>query len=234
MPQAEDELGWFYHFANWVLRNVLFTPLLRVEVHGREHVPSTGPMIVASNHISFLDPPLAGAYVPRELRFMAKQELFEPPVLRHVVSGYGAFPIRRGEADTQALKYSLRTLRAGGAIFLAPEGTRSPDRQLQKGKRGVAMLAARTGAPIVPVGISGQEHWLRLLRQFRRAQVQIRIGTPFTVALPDKRPDRATLTAMTDAIMQRVAAQLPAPYRGVYPVVAMPDPYTHPVRAHTS
>lgn len=230
--QSDHRLPWFYHFANWVLRNVLFKLLLRVDVYGLEHVPPTGPLIVAVNHISFLDPPLAGAYIPRDLHMMAKIELFKIPLVRHVIRGYGAFPIRRGEGDAQALKYSLRTLKSGGVVFLAPEGTRSPTKQLQRGKEGVALLAARTGTPILPVGISGQDRWLRALSRGRRARVAIRIGEPFVLDTPDRRPDRATLTAMTDAIMQRLAAQLPVTYRGEYAVVATPDRYTRPVCEH--
>lgn len=226
MSATERQIPQFYYVANWILRNILFASLLRVEVHGRERVPESGPLIVVVNHISFLDPPLAGAYFPRDLRMMAKVELFEVPLVRHLVAGYGAFPIRRGEGDASALKYSLRTLRAGGALFLAPEGTRSDTRQLQRGKEGVALLAVRTGAPIVPVGIAGQEKWLSELSRLRRAHVQIRIGEPFLIESPVSRPDRLMLAEMTDAIMQRLAAQLPAYYRGEYGIVAAVDRYT--------
>lgn len=228
MNPTEHQLPRFYHFGNWILRNILFKSLLDVEVFGRENVPPSGPLIVVVNHISFLDPPLAGAYFPRDLRMMAKVELFETPVVGKLVSGYGAFPIRRGEGDAQALKYSLRTLRQGGALFLAPEGTRSADKQLQRGKEGVALLAVRTGAPIVPVGIAGQEKWLYRLRRLRRAHVQMRIGAPFLLESPVRRPARLMLTEMTDAIMQRLARELPARYRGEYATIAMPDQYTRP------
>lgn len=226
MHRTEHQLPWFYHFGNWVLRNVLFKAFLRVDVSGHDNVPPAGPLIVVVNHISFLDPPLAGAYFPRDLRMMAKMELFETPIVGRIVSGYGAFPIRRGEGDAGALKYSLRTLREDGALFLAPEGTRSQTNQLQRGKEGVALLAVRTGAPIVPVGIAGQEQWLAKLRRFRRAHVQISIGEPFLLESPVARPARLMLTEMTDAIMQRLARELPAGYRGEYATVARPDRYT--------
>lgn len=230
MNPTEHRLPQFYHLSNWVLRNIIFRSLLRVEVFGRDNVPPSGPLIVVINHISFLDPPLAGAYFPRDLRMMAKVELFEIPIIGQVVSGYGAFPIRRGEGDAQALKYSLRTLRAGGALFLAPEGTRSSNMQLQRGKEGVAMLAVRTGAPIVPVGIAGQEKWSYNLRRLQRAHVQMRIGEPFLLDSPAARPDRLILAEMTEAIMQRLARELPARYRGEYGTIAIPDRYTRPFR----
>lgn len=226
MHATEHQLPRFYHFGNWILRNILFKSLLRVEVFGEDNVPSSGPLIVVVNHISFLDPPLAGAYFPRDLRMMAKIELFETPIVGHLVSGYGAFPIRRGKGDAQALKYSLRTLREGGALFLAPEGTRSQTNQLQPGKEGVALLAVRTGAPIVPVGIAGQEKWLYKLRRLQRAHVQMRIGEPFLLESPVARPGRLMLTEMTEVVMQRLARELPARYRGEYATIAMPDRYT--------
>lgn len=216
MKRLAQGLPSFYHFANWILRNGIFQVLLRVEVHGLANVPREGPLIVASNHISFLDPLLAGAYLPRQVAMMAKAELFKYPLIRHVVQHYGAFPIRRGEGDARAFKHSLKILKHGGALFLAPEGTRSDTMQLQRGKEGAALLAARTGTPIVPMGIAGQEKWLHALVRFRRARVQIRFGPPFALVSPSRRPGREMLSAMTDAIMYRLAEELPPQYRGVY------------------
>lgn len=210
----QRRLSWFYHLANWVLRRV-FRLLLRVEVRGLEHVPFEGPLIVAINHMSLLDPPLMGAFFPRELEMMAKVELFRRPIIGWIVKWYGAFPVRRGEADLNALKHAMRALRAGGAILMAPEGTRSKTHRLQRGKEGVALVATRTGAPVLPVALYGQERWWRELLRLRRPRVSIVIGEPIQVPL-DRRADRRTLQAVTDDIMRHLARLLPPAYRGVY------------------
>ncbi len=214
-PRRERHMPWFYYLANWVLRRVLFPLFLRVEVRGLERVPAEGPLIVAINHLSLLDPPLVGAYFPRDLEMMAKAELFRRPVVGWIVRHYGAFPVERGEADLRALKHAMRALKQGRAILMAPEGTRSKTHQLQRGKEGVALVAARTGAAVLPVALFGQEDWWRKLLRLRRPRVTVHFGEPIRLAC-DRKADRRTLQAMTDQIMRRLAGLLPPAYRGVY------------------
>ncbi|MDQ7030062.1 MAG: lysophospholipid acyltransferase family protein [Ardenticatenia bacterium] len=208
-------MPWFYYLANWVLRHVLFPLFLRVTVHGLEHVPAEGPLIVVINHLSLLDPPLVGAYFPRDVEMMAKAELFHRPVVGWIVRHYGAFPVARGEADLSALKHAMRALKQGRVILMAPEGTRSKTHQLQQGKEGVALVAARTGAAVLPVALFGHEEWWRHLLRLRRPQVTMRIGMPIRLA-SERRADRRTLQAMTEQIMVGLANLLPPAYRGVY------------------
>ncbi len=212
--QRQRHMPWFYYLANWVLRHV-FRLLMRIEVEGEEHVPPEGPLIVAINHMSLMDPPLIGAFFPRDLEMMAKVELFRRPVIGWVVRHYGAFPVHRGEADLRALKHAMRALRAGHAILMAPEGTRSKTHQLQRGKEGVALVAVRTGAPVLPVALYGQENWWRDLLRLRRPRVHIRIGEPIPVER-NRKADRRALQAITTKVMRGLARLLPPAYRGAY------------------
>ncbi len=212
--QRQRHMPWFYYLANWVLRHV-FRLLMRIEVEGEEHVPPEGPLIVAINHMSLMDPPLIGAFFPRDLEMMAKVELFRRPVIGWVVRHYGAFPVHRGEADLRALKHAMRALRAGHAILMAPEGTCSKTLQLQRGKEGVALVAVRTGAPVLPVALYGQENWWRDLLRLRRPRVHIRIGEPIPVER-NRKADRRALQAITTKVMRGLARLLPPAYRGAY------------------
>lgn len=198
--------------------HLLMKLLLRCEITGLENVPLTGPLIVIINHIAFLDPVIVQGGFPRVGTPMAKVEAFELPVLGLFVKMYGAIPVRRGEGDMYAVKCALRVLRSGGVVLLAPEGTRSPTYQMQPGKDGAAMLALRSGAPILPVGVTGahriKAHWLKL----KRSPVHLSVGQPFRLQAPTdhRRVSRTEMTAMTNEIMYRLAVQLPYEYRGVY------------------
>jgi 1-acyl-sn-glycerol-3-phosphate acyltransferase len=206
----------FYHLANVVLRRVLFPIGLKLKVEGVEHVPLMGPLIVAVNHTSFIDPMLVGAYTPRDVIMMAKQEAFHTPVVGWFVQHYGAFPIQRGEVDRTALKKALDVLRHGGALLMAPEGTRSADGQLQAGHDGLAMIAARSNACVLPFAIAGAQFVSQNLKKLKRTPVQIHIGKPFQFETQNGKASRADLTSMTDQLMVRLAALLPPEQQGIY------------------
>lgn len=208
-------LPWFSYFANWLLRNVLFPLFTRVEIRGLENIPRTGPLIVAINHINFIDPILTGAYFPRDLEMMSKIENFHLPLFGWVVKAYGAFPIRRGEGDIEAIKHALRILHTSRALLMAPEGTRSGT-VLKAGHNGVALLAARSGAPVIPIGISGQEHFWQNLKHLQRTPIRASIGVPFFLDAGTRKPSREVMQAMTEELMGRLAAELPPEYRGQY------------------
>ncbi len=223
-------IRWFHALANFVLRIVLRI-VLRLEVRGLEHTPPTGSLLVAINHTSFLDPVLAGVFIPREIYAMAKAELFRIPVFGTVIRAYGAFPVHRGEIDRSAIRRALEVLRAGEALLVAPEGTRSPTEQLQRGRKGVALLALRTGAAILPVAIWGVKPVWHNLARLRRTPATMVIGEPFRIAYAGHKPSREELEAITDEIMYRLAALLPPAYRGVYADVEQaPQRYLVPLR----
>lgn len=205
----------FYHLANRALR-LWFAVVLDLQVRGVEHVPRTGPLIVAINHTSFVDPLLVGALVPRDVVMMSKIENFELPLWGQFVKWYGAFPIHRGEVDRAALKKALEVLRNGEVLLMAPEGTRSPDGQLQHGHDGLALIATRTHAPILPFAIAGAKPVSKNLTRLRRTRVRVNIGRPFTLEPSSPKPTREELSILTDRVMLHLAELLPPDQRGVY------------------
>jgi 1-acyl-sn-glycerol-3-phosphate acyltransferase len=153
--------------------------VFRLEVHGREHVPESGPVVLVCNHVSVLDPPLVGGASPRELHFMAKEELFRIPLFGRLISALNARPVRRDGSDGRALKTALRLLGEGRALLLFPEGTRGVEGRLGEGKPGAGMLAVMSGAAVVPVHISGSGRALPPGRAVPRpAKVRVRFGPP--------------------------------------------------------
>jgi 1-acyl-sn-glycerol-3-phosphate acyltransferase len=205
----------FYRLSNRALR--VAGPLwVDLRVQGLEFVPRAGPLIVAINHTSFLDPMLVGAVMPRDVVMMAKAEAFHERFLGPLVKWYGAFPIHRGEVDREALKKALEVLRAGEALLMAPEGTRSPDGQLQRGYDGLAMIAARTQAPILPFAIAGVRPFSTNFKRFKRTRVNINIGEPYLPVSDASKPGRERLAALTDDLMLRLARLLPPEQRGPY------------------
>ena len=138
------------------IATALMRLLFRLEVVSPGMVPATGPVLLVSNHVSVLDPPLVGASAPRPLHFMAKEELFRIPLLGSLIRALNARPVRRDGSDTRALKAALALLQEGRALLVFPEGTRGVEGQpLREGKAGVGMLAVLSGAPVVPVYVSG-------------------------------------------------------------------------------
>jgi 1-acyl-sn-glycerol-3-phosphate acyltransferase len=137
------------------LCRAILGPLYRVEVHGLENVPKEGAVLLCSNHISNLDPPVVGMMFPRPVAFMAKEELFSVPILKHILPHLKAFPVKRGMSDRDALRKALAILKEGEVLGLFPEGTRSKDGKLGKGLAGAGFFALRSNAVVVPCAIIG-------------------------------------------------------------------------------
>lgn len=197
--------------------------LLRLSVQGLERgLPRSGPLIVAANHASALDPVLLTGYlapaIGRPIHWMAKQELAHDPLLGPILRGYGGFTVRRGALDTEAFRTAKAVLDAGRVLAVFPEGTRSRDGSLQPAKPGVALLALRSGAPILPVGIGGLDRFLprhtKIPRPFKR--VGLRFGEPFTVEVPGGRERHEALEAATTELMIRIGRLLPERQWGHY------------------
>lgn len=189
------------------------------QTQGRENVPPQGPLIVVSNHISNLDPQLLASSIPRRLRFVAKRGLFKP-VASFFFRAYGAYPMNRDGNDLAAALWLRKVLAGDGAVVLFPETTRSGTPGMRRGVPGVALMALRTQAPILPVGIVGSEcvgpPWQTL---FPHGTIRVNIGQPFTLPAIEGKVGRPQLEALTTMIMERVAAQLPEQYRGVYQII---------------
>ncbi len=133
----------------------------RVRVEGAQNVPAVGPLIVACNHVSLLDPPILGAYCPRPLRYMAKRELFTIPLFGPLIRAVGAYSVDREGSALGAVKRSIEILRSGEAIGIFPEGGRNPSGEA-RAREGVALLASLGKAPVIPAAIVGSSRALRL------------------------------------------------------------------------
>jgi 1-acyl-sn-glycerol-3-phosphate acyltransferase len=202
-------------FFNAILR-LLARLFLRLEVQGLENIPEQGATILMINHIHFLDPFVTVAASPRLVTVMSKVENFSIPIFGLIFKLYGVIPVERGAVDRQALRRTFAALKKGEALLLAPEGTRSPNRALQSAHNGLAYIAQRSQAVIVPVAITGVTRFIPTLKHLRRTPVHIKLGQPFYLRAPLRRLGRETLTAMTTEAMYRLAAALPPDYRGHY------------------
>jgi 1-acyl-sn-glycerol-3-phosphate acyltransferase len=186
------------------------------EVEGLENLPEKVPLIVVQNHMIFIDTVVGAAFIDREVVGMSKAENFDNPLIAFFFGLYGTFPVRRGEVDRQALRTSLKVLKEGKVLMVAPEGTRSKTNTLQKGKDGLSYIAIKSGAGISPLAIWGQERFWQQLRRLRRAKVKAVFGPPFEFDAGQGKLSREQLSQMTDEMMYRIAALLPKEYRGHY------------------
>lgn len=199
--------------------------MTRVAIEGAiDEIPREGPLIIASNHASNLDVPIIGSWlIPRlgrRIHWLGKKELFDWPIIGWVAANGGVHPVDRGGADVEAFRLAQRIVDEGHVLFVFPEGTRSPDGALQEARDGIALLALRTGAPIVPIGIAGSDRvWPKGQRlPHPGGHVTVRVGRPFRPA--NEHPegtDRSTAKRLaTRLIMGRIADLLPPRQRGVY------------------
>ena len=195
----------------------LFTDLV---VEGRENIPEDGPAIFIANHTGNLDPPIVASLTGRNPGVLAKNELFKYWPLAMFLKAWGAHPLKRGLNDIGAIRWGARRLRQPkGTLILFPEGTRDKKREgMRKGLSGVTQMALMTGAPIIPVGITGAESLQHFLKVFvPRARLRIKIGKPILMSEESpRRPSKEEIDAMTTEIMLRVAHLLPESYRGYY------------------
>jgi len=159
----------FYRFIRYLVLSV-FKIFLRLKVEGQRNVPQEGGVILASNHCSFLDPPLVSVASRRPLHFLAKKELFEHWGFGRLIAALHAFPVSRG-FGRKAIEQVLQMLKAERMVLLFPEGTRQKDGTLGQAKAGVGMIALKSGKPIVPVWVSGSHHAWRAFVGLRRIRV---------------------------------------------------------------
>jgi 1-acyl-sn-glycerol-3-phosphate acyltransferase len=187
----------FYHFIAWLLRG-LFRTFWGFRVEGADKVPAGGPLIVACNHVSYFDPPALGCALGRPISYMAKQELFKIPVLNTIIRALGAYPVDRSRHTGAAIKRSLEVLQTGAAIGIFPEGTRNLDGTV-KPHLGVALLAAKSGAAVVPAYVGGTAHAGRLHR------ITVVYGEPIRFD-GSRKASREDLAKWTDDLMDRIHA----------------------------
>jgi len=201
----------------FLIRYIGFTLLVKMDhVEGLEKVPSKGPAILMINHINFVDPFVVMNALPRNIVPMAKIEVYEYPIVGIFPRIYGVIPVQREEFDRRAIQGALEVLQAGEIILVAPEAHRGP--QLRQGKEGVAYLATRADAPIVPVAIEGTIGFptLPILPRWRGPGAVIKFGDPFRFNTQGKRAGKEMLRQMTDEAMYILAGMLPEHRRGFY------------------
>ena len=191
--------------------------LCRIDAPDLHKIPQHGPLIVYSNHTGQIEVPLMYAHLqPRPLTGIAKTETWNGWFLRWVFDLWGAIPIRRGEADIEAMRKSLEALEKGYILAISPEGTRNKTGILIKAHPGMVTLALRSGAPILPISHWGGEKFSNNIKKLKRTDFHIRVGEPFKIDTRGERVARTTRQQIADEMMYRLAAMLPEYYRGAY------------------
>ncbi len=218
--------------AAYALGRFVVAPLARLiyrpQVEGRENVPRTGPVILASNHLSFIDSIAIPVAAPRPVHFLAKSSYFQSWASRQFFTAIGAIAVERGagQAALDALDQQRRILEAGRAVALYPEGTRSLDGRLYKGRTGVAFLALQTGAPVVPVGLVGTDVVMPVGAKFPtlRQRITVRFGEPLDLSPHGPATSGRARRTATDAIMSAIHALSGQELAGVYNEVPASTP----------
>jgi 1-acyl-sn-glycerol-3-phosphate acyltransferase len=196
-------MKWFYLFI-WTLVRNLSRFLWRLTWEGVENIPREGGVIIASNHISWYDPPFVSVSCPREVHFMAKRELFFIPLLGLVIRNLNAFPVSRGKYDRQALEAAIEVLKKGEALIVFPEGTRGRKKgEFLPPKAGIGVLAREGQVPIVPTYISGSDELAKVFFSFGR--VRVIFGKPiqkeWVMSLPE---GKAGYQQIAEEVMRRI------------------------------
>jgi 1-acyl-sn-glycerol-3-phosphate acyltransferase len=163
-----------YNFAKKLFR--MWFRLMGWKIQGLENMPLDGPVILAINHVSFWDPVVAACSLPRQVSFMAKEELFKLPFVKWLLTALGAFPVKRGQGDMNAIRQSLAILKNGRVLGLFPEGTRSKTGEIQKGMPGMVLLMEKGKATVIPIRVSGTKHLLTK----GWGNIRVVIGKPLT------------------------------------------------------
>ncbi|MCC6905153.1 MAG: 1-acyl-sn-glycerol-3-phosphate acyltransferase [Anaerolineae bacterium] len=209
--------GWRRRIFRYGIWNILYRFWIKLHVDGWENIPADGPVILVGNHISMLDPVIMISFHPdRDIVPMAKTEAWGQFFMRYFVRHWGAIPVNRGEADLSAFKNTLERINQGDIAMLYAEGTRSKTGMIEA-QEGIAYLALKTNATIVPVAIWGTPEFPGVwFKEFRRVFTYIRFGRPFRFRWSERKLPRKHFRQMTDEAMYRIAELLPAQLRGVY------------------
>lgn len=190
-----------HHLARGLIRL-----LFGLKLYGLENLPRTGGLVIAANHQSYLDPPILGGTVPREIHFMAKATLFRKPVLGPLIRYLNSIPVTRSGQDLTSLRAALDVLEAGGALLIFPEGTRSRTGQFLKATGGIGLLIRQSGVPVLPVYIQGTRGALR--RIFKHRGLKVYFGLPLDTGNFEQRfgTGSQAYRAFGEYVMSRIAA----------------------------
>lgn len=198
------KFGFLYSIGYWATR-ILSWLFFNPTVRGRENIPATGGFILASNHISYYDPPVVGSWQPRELYFLAKRELFKNKLFGGAISRTNALPVSRGAVDRQAIKLAVDAIKRGHGLTFFPEGTRSRTDDFLPPKPGIGVIASRAGCAIVPAYLHGTNKLKDCFR--RRVRMSISYGEPIPAEWVRSQPQsREGYQKIADTVMERIAA----------------------------
>lgn len=207
-------------FSLWLISLLLrvhFKITLRLDAPNLQKIPEQGPLIAIANHTGQIEVPLLATLMqPRRITGWAKAEAFDNLLLRWVFWAWDIIPVRRGEADMNALKRALRAIEEGYIFGIAPEGTRNKTGRLRRAMPGTVILAIRSGAPVIPVVHWGGEVYLKNLKRLKRTDFHIRIGEPFRIDVEGVKVTGEIRQQIADEMMYRIATLLPEEYRGEY------------------
>ena len=199
------------YYTGWTIFRLISKLIFRVRVSGQENFPQTGGFILATNHISWYDPPLFGSWAPRQVYFFAKMELFKIPVLGWAIRRTNALPVKRGTIDRKAIETSVDVIKRGYGLTVFPEGTRSKTDRFLDPKPGLGLLAIRAQCVIVP----GYVHGANRLKDcfLGREKLRILFGQPFSIDWVNSFPDnKEGYIRLTEGVMARIG-QLKSQYR---------------------
>ena len=184
----------------------------RLRIYGRENLIEDGPAILASNHASYLDPPLVGVSCRKDVYFLARKSLFERPVIGPLIAQLNTIPVDRDRGDVGAVRAMIKLLKSGNRVLVFPEGTRSKDGNLQPARAGVGLLIAKSLAPVVPVRVFGSYAALPRSGGIRFVPITVVIGKPLFFTKQDLGTDeRAAYQVLSDRVMAAIAAlEMPA------------------------
>jgi 1-acyl-sn-glycerol-3-phosphate acyltransferase len=184
-----------YHAFKWSVVSPMLHTYFHIKIYGVENVPQNGPVLVASNHASYFDPPIVSSCVRRPVAYMAKEELFKVPILAQAIKLYGAYPVSRGTADRSAIRSALECLENGWAVGVFLEGTRTPDGRITDPKRGAALLAAKAKVPFLPVSLWGTDKILQPGSSLPRpVPITVRIGKLIDAPNSTTKPELEAVT----------------------------------------
>ena len=189
----------------------------RINAKNLDRIPPKGPMIVYTNHTGSIEVPLTFLLLqPRPLTGIAKIESWDNFFMAWLFNLWGIIPIRRGEADMEAMRKTLDSLNEGKILGMSPEGTRNKTGKLLRGHPGIVLLALRSGAPLIPLANWGGENFKTNLRKFKRTEFYAVVGKPIIIKTKGNRVDKNARQDIVDELMYQLAALLPEEYRGEY------------------
>jgi 1-acyl-sn-glycerol-3-phosphate acyltransferase len=206
--------------SRWFMNNAIRVGtdiLCRIDKQDFDKVPANGPLIVVTNHIGSLEVPLMFVHLqPRKMIGLAKIETWDKKFMGWLFDLWEAIPVRRGEADLDAIRACLDVLKAGNILAIAPEGTRSYHGRLLRGQPGMVMIALRSGAPLLPIAHWGGEDFGANLKKLKRTPFHVRVGRQFTLDMNGERVTSEIRQEIADEIMCQIAALMPEEYHGEY------------------